>query len=236
MKQELRNIAIIAHVDHGKTTLVDRILYQVEMFRENQEVQELILDSNELERERGITILSKNVSVRYKGVKINIIDTPGHSDFGGEVERVLNMADGVLLLVDAFEGPMPQTRFVLQKAIQLGLKPVVVINKVDKPNCSPDDVQEAVFDLMFSLDATEEQLDFPTVFGSSKQGWMSDDWKKPAQDVAHLLDVILEHIPAPAENHGKLQLQINSLDYSSYIGRIAVGRVTRGGIQAGMQV
>ncbi len=236
MKQELRNIAIIAHVDHGKTTLVDRILHQVEMFRDNQDVQDLILDSNELERERGITILSKNVSVRYKGVKINIIDTPGHSDFGGEVERVLNMADGVLLLVDAFEGPMPQTRFVLQKAIELGLKPVVVVNKVDKPNCHPDDVQEAVFDLMFSLEATEEQLDFPTVYGSSKEGWMSDDWQKPGQDVAHLLDIILEHVPAPMENPGTLQLQINSLDYSSYLGRIAVGRITRGGIQAGMQV
>ncbi len=236
MNQELRNIAIIAHVDHGKTTLVDRILHQVDLFRENQEVEDLILDSNELERERGITILSKNVSVRYKGVKINIIDTPGHSDFGGEVERVLNMADGVLLLVDAFEGPMPQTRFVLQKAIELGLKPVVVVNKVDKPNCQPDEVQESVFDLMFSLDATEDQLDFPTVFGSSKEGWMSEDWQKPAQGVAHLLDIIIEHVPAPKENHGTLQLQINSLDYSSYIGRIAVGRVTRGGIQAGMQV
>ncbi|MFC2115644.1 translational GTPase TypA [Bacteroidota bacterium] len=234
--QEIRNIAIIAHVDHGKTTLVDRILHQVKLFRENQEVQELILDSNELERERGITILSKNVSVRYNDVKINIIDTPGHSDFGGEVERVLNMADGVLLLVDAFEGPMPQTRFVLQKAIQLGLKPIVVINKVDKPNCNPDDTQEAVFDLMFSLEATEEQLDFPTVFGSSKQGWMSKDWNTPAEDVSYLLDQIIEHIPAPEQNHGKLQLQINSLDYSSYIGRIAVGRVTRGGIQAGMPV
>jgi len=236
MKQELRNIAIIAHVDHGKTTLVDRILHQVKLFRDNQEVQELILDSNELERERGITILSKNVSVRYKDVKINIIDTPGHSDFGGEVERVLNMADGVLLLVDAFEGPMPQTRFVLQKAIQLGLKPIVVINKVDKPNCNPEDTQEAVFDLMFSLDASEEQLDFPTVFGSSKQGWMSDDWKTPGEDVSFLLDQIIEHIPAPKPNHGKLQLQINSLDYSSYLGRIAVGRVTRGGIKAGMPV
>jgi len=236
MKQELRNIAIIAHVDHGKTTLVDRILYQVKLFRDNQEVQELILDSNELERERGITILSKNVSVRYKDVKINLIDTPGHSDFGGEVERVLNMADGVLLLVDALEGPMPQTRFVLQKAIQLGLKPIVVINKIDKQNCNPEDTQEAVFDLMFSLDASEEQLDFPTVFGSSKHGWMSDDWKTPGEDVSFLLDQIIEHIPAPKPNHGKLQLQINSLDYSSYLGRIAVGRVTRGGIQAGMPV
>jgi GTP-binding protein len=235
-QQDIRNIAIIAHVDHGKTTLVDRILYQVKLFRENQEVQELILDSNELERERGITILSKNVSVRYKGVKINIIDTPGHSDFGGEVERVLNMADGVLLVVDAFEGPMPQTRFVLQKALRLGLKPIVVINKVDKPNCNPDHAQEAIFDLMFNLDATEEQLDFPTVFGSSKEGWMSGDWRSPSEDVSFLLDQIIEHIPAPVPNPGRLQLQINSLDYSSYIGRIAVGRVTRGAIQAGMPV
>jgi GTP-binding protein len=236
MQQDIRNIAIIAHVDHGKTTLVDRILHQVKLFRENQEVQELILDSNELERERGITILSKNVSVRYKGVKINIIDTPGHSDFGGEVERVLNMADGVLLVVDAFEGPMPQTRFVLQKALRLGLKPIVVINKVDKPNCNPDHAQEAVFDLMVNLDATEEQLDFPTVFGSSKQGWMSGDWRSPSEDVSFLLDQIIEHIPAPVPNPGRLQLQINSLDYSSYIGRIAVGRVTRGALQAGMPV
>ncbi len=234
--QELRNIAIIAHVDHGKTTLVDRILHQVKLFRENQEVRDLILDSNELERERGITILSKNVSVRYKGVKINIIDTPGHSDFGGEVERVLNMADGVLLVVDAFEGPMPQTRFVLQKALQLGLKPVVVINKVDKPNCSPDEVHEAVFELMYHLDATEDQLNFPTVYGSSKQGWMSSDWRKPTQDVSYLLDIILEHIPAPAPVPGSLQMQISSLDYSSYQGRIAVGRISRGVIKAGMTV
>ncbi|HNS18171.1 MAG TPA: translational GTPase TypA [Bacteroidales bacterium] len=233
---EIRNIAIIAHVDHGKTTLVDRILYQVKLFRENQEVRELILDSNELERERGITILAKNVSVRYKGVKINIIDTPGHSDFGGEVERVLNMADGVLLVVDAFEGPMPQTRFVLQKALQLGLKPVVVINKVDKLNCSPDEVHEAIFELMYSLDATEDQLNFPTVYGSSKQGWMSPDWKKPTTDVSYLLDVILEHIPAPAHVAGTLQMQISSLDYSSYQGRIAVGRISRGVIKAGMPV
>ena len=190
--QDIRNIAIIAHVDHGKTTLVDRILYQSKLFRDNQEVRELILDSNDLERERGITILAKNVSVRYKGVKINIIDTPGHSDFGGEVERVLNMADGVLLLVDAFEGPMPQTRFVLQKALELGLKPIVVINKVDKPNCKPDEAEEAVYDLMFSLDANEEQLEFPTVFGSSKQGWMSDDWRKPTKDITYLLDTITE--------------------------------------------
>lgn len=234
--QEIRNIAIIAHVDHGKTTLVDRILYQVKLFRDNQEKRELILDSNDLERERGITILSKNVSVRYKNVKINIIDTPGHSDFGGEVERVLNMADGVLLLVDAFEGPMPQTRFVLQKALDLGLKPIVVINKVDKPNCSPDEVQEKVFDLMFNLDATEDQLNFPTVFGSSKQGWMSADWQNPTKDVSYLLDTIIKHIPAPKHVPGTLQLQITSLDYSSYVGRIAVGRISRGSIKAGMQL
>lgn len=233
---EIRNIAIIAHVDHGKTTLVDRILHQVKLFRENQDMGELILDSNELERERGITILSKNVSVRYKGVKINIIDTPGHSDFGGEVERVLNMTDGVLLVVDAFEGPMPQTRFVLQKALALGLKPVVVINKVDKPNCDPEGSNDAVFDLMFALEANEEQLDFPTVYGSSKQGWMSDDWRNPASDVSHLLDVILEHIPPPAVKQGSLQMQISSLDYSSYLGRIAVGRIARGRIKAGMPV
>ena len=194
---EIRNVAIIAHVDHGKTTLVDRILYQSNLFRDNQEKKELILDNNDLERERGITILSKNVSVRYKGVKINIIDTPGHADFGGEVERVLNMADGVLLVVDAFEGPMPQTRFVLQKAIQLNLKPIVVINKVDKPNCDPELTQEKVFDLMFSLGATEDQLDFPTAFGSSKQGWMSEDWRKPTTDITYLLDLILKYIPAP---------------------------------------
>ncbi|PID94435.1 MAG: translational GTPase TypA [Bacteroidetes bacterium] len=234
--EALRNIAIIAHVDHGKTTLVDRILHQVKMFRENQEVDDLILDSNDLERERGITILSKNVSVRYKGVKINIIDTPGHTDFGGEVERVLNMADGVLLVVDAFEGPMPQTRFVLQKAIELNLKPIVVINKVDKPNCSPDITQESVFDLMFNLDATEEQLDFPTVYGSSKQGWMAADWRNPTDDVSHLLDMILEHIPAPEPNPGDLQIQISSLDYSSYLGRIAVGRIARGEVRMGQQV
>jgi GTP-binding protein len=233
---QIRNIAIIAHVDHGKTTLVDRILHQVKLFRDNQEVRDLILDSNELERERGITILAKNVSVRYKGVKINIIDTPGHSDFGGEVERVLNMADGVLLVVDAFEGPMPQTRFVLQKALQLGLKPVVVINKVDKPNCSPDEVHEAIFELMYHLDATEDQLNFPTVYGSSKQGWMAPDWRQPTQDVSYLLDVILEHIPAPASLPGTLQMQISSLDYSSYQGRIAVGRISRGMIRAGMPV
>ena len=230
---EIRNIAIIAHVDHGKTTLVDKILHQVDLFRENQAVQDLILDSNDLERERGITILSKNVSVRYKDVKINIIDTPGHSDFGGEVERVLNMADGVLLLVDAFEGPMPQTRFVLQKALELGLKPIVVINKVDKPNCTPEEANEQVFELMFSLDATEEQLDYQTVYGSSKQGWMGADWKTPTDDVTYLLDTIIEHFDPPKENPGTLQLQISSLDYSSYTGRIAVGRIHRGSIKMG---
>lgn len=233
---EIRNIAIIAHVDHGKTTLVDRILHQVNLFRDNQDMGELILDSNDLERERGITILSKNVSVRYKDTKINIIDTPGHSDFGGEVERVLNMADGVLLIVDAFEGPMPQTRFVLQKAIILGLKPIVVINKVDKPNCTPDIAQEKVFDLMFSLEATEDQLDFPTVFGSSKLGWMGPDWKQQTTDVTYLLDTILQHIPASKPKEGSLQMQITSLDYSSYTGRIAVGKVTRGELIPGSQV
>ena len=232
----IRNVAIIAHVDHGKTTLVDRILYQSRLFRDNQETNDLILDNNDLERERGITILSKNVSVRYKGVKINIIDTPGHSDFGGEVERVLNMADGVILLVDAFEGPMPQTRFVLEKALQLGLKPIVVINKVDKPNCYPEETHEAVFDLMFNLGANEDQLDFPTVFGSSKQGWMSDDYKKPTTDISHLLDVILEHIPEAKYEDGTPQMLITSLDYSSYVGRIAVGRLKRGILQAGMNV
>jgi len=234
--QNIRNVALIAHVDHGKTTMVDRILHQVKLFRANQDVQDLILDSNDLERERGITILSKNVSVRYKDTKINIIDTPGHSDFGGEVERVLNMADGVLLLVDAFEGPMPQTRFVLQKAIELGLKPIVVVNKVDKPNCVPESVQESVFDLMYSLDASEDQLNFPTVYGSSKEGWMGPDWKEPTNDVSYLLDTILEYIVPPDDNPGALQLQISSLDYSSYIGRIAVGRVTRGKIKEGMHV
>ncbi len=232
----IRNIAIIAHVDHGKTTLVDRILHQMKMFRDNEEVEDLILDSNDLERERGITILSKNVSVRYKDVKINIIDTPGHSDFGGEVERVLNMADGVLLLVDAFEGPMPQTRFVLQKAIELNLKPIVVINKVDKPNCKPEEVQEQVFDLMAHLDASEDQLDFPTVYGSSKEGWMGKDWLKPTQDVSFLLDQIIEHIPEAPFVEGSLQMMITSLDYSSYVGRIAVGRISRGTIQMGQQV
>lgn len=234
--QNIRNIAIIAHVDHGKTTLVDKILHQVKLFRENQAMGELILDSNDLERERGITILSKNVSVRYKGIKINIIDTPGHSDFGGEVERVLNMADGVLLLVDAFEGPMPQTRFVLQKALALNLKPIVVINKVDKPNCDPIATHEAVFDLMFNLDATEDQLDFPTVYGSSKEGWMSSDYTKPTTDITYLLDTIIKHIPEPIFDTGSLQMQITSLDYSSYVGRIAVGRLTRGIMKWGQNV
>lgn len=234
--QNIRNIAIIAHVDHGKTTLVDRMLHQVKLFRDNQEMGDLILDSNDLERERGITILSKNVSVRYNNVKINIIDTPGHSDFGGEVERVLNMAEGVILLVDAFEGPMPQTRFVLQKAIDLGLKPIVVINKVDKPNCRPDEVYEAVFDLMFNLGATEEQLDFPVIYGSSKQGWMSSDWEKPTNDVIYLLDRIIEHIPPAEFKEGTPQMQITSMDYSSYVGRIAVGKLHRGTIKMGMPV
>ena len=234
--KEIRNVAVIAHVDHGKTTLVDRILHQVKLFRENQEVQELYLDNNDLERERGITILAKNVSVHYKDVKINVIDTPGHSDFGGEVERVLNMADGVLLIVDAFEGPMPQTRFVLQKALELGLKPVVVINKVDKPNCNPEETHEKVFDLMYSLDATEDQLDFPTVYGSSKVGWMGPDWKNPTEDVSFLLDTIIDHIPPAKEVEGTLQMRITSLDYSSYMGRIAVGRVSRGSLIPGSQV
>jgi len=233
---DIRNIAIIAHVDHGKTTLVDRILHLVKLFRDNQKVQDLILDSNDLEREKGITILSKNISVRYKGTKINIIDTPGHSDFGGEVERVLNMANGVLLLVDAFEGPMPQTRFVLQKALALGLKIIVVINKVDKPNCKPEEVNELVFELMFSLDATEEQLNFLTVYGSAKQGWMAADWKKPTDDFTYLLDTIIEYFDPPKENPGTLQLQISSLDYSSFTGRIAVGKIHRGSIKMGDQV
>ena len=233
---EIRNIAIIAHVDHGKTTMVDRILHQSNLFRDNQEVRDLILDSNDLEREKGITILSKNVSVRYKDTKINIIDTPGHSDFGGEVERVLNMADGVLLLVDAFEGPMPQTRFVLQKALELGLKVIVVINKVDKPNCKPEDTNELVFELMFSLDATEEQLDYPVVYGSSKNGWMGEDWNTPTTDVTYLLDTILKHIPAAKENPGSLQMRISSLDYSSFTGRIAVGRVHRGSLKMGDKI
>lgn len=234
--QNIRNVAIIAHVDHGKTTLVDRMLYQAKLFRDNQETKELILDNNDLERERGITILSKNVSIRYKGFKINIIDTPGHSDFGGEVERVLNMADGVLLVVDAFEGPMPQTRFVLQKAIELNLKPIVVINKVDKPNCNPVETQEKVFDLMFSLGASEEQLDFPTVYGSSKQGWMGEDWQQPTEDVSYLLDMIIKHIPEYKCEEGNTQLMISSLDYSSYVGRIAVGRLHRGTLVAGQDV
>lgn len=234
--QNIRNVAIIAHVDHGKTTLVDRMLYQAKLFRDNQETKDLILDNNDLERERGITILSKNVSIRYKGYKINVIDTPGHSDFGGEVERVLNMADGVLLVVDAFEGPMPQTRFVLQKAIELNLKPIVVINKVDKPNCNPVETQEKVFDLMFSLGATEEQLDFPTVYGSSKQGWMGEDWEQPTEDVSYLLDMIIKHIPAYNVTDGNTQLMISSLDYSSYVGRIAVGRLHRGTLIAGQDV
>ncbi len=232
----LRNIAIIAHVDHGKTTLVDKILHQVRLFRDNQETQDLILDSNDLERERGITILSKNVSVRYKDHKINIIDTPGHSDFGGEVERVLNMADGVLLVVDAFEGPMPQTRFVLQKAMEMGHKAIVVVNKVDKPNCRPEETMEKVFDLMYSLDATEEQLDFRTVYGSSKNGWMSEDWKNPTTDVTYLLDTVIDYFEPPKENPGTLQIQVSSLDYSSYTGRIAVGRVHRGSVKAGDRV
>jgi len=234
--EEIRNIAVIAHVDHGKTTLVDRILYQVKLFRENQVMGDLILDSNDLERERGITILSKNVSVRYKNVKINIIDTPGHADFGGEVERVLNMAEGVLLIVDAFEGPMPQTRFVLQKALELGLKPIVVVNKVDKPNCRPEETQEKVFDLMHSLKATEDQLDFPTVYGSSKLGWMGPDWSVPTTDVSYLLDTILEHIPPAKMIEGTLQMRISSLDYSSYQGRIAVGKISRGILLPGSQV
>ena len=234
--QDIRNIAIIAHVDHGKTTLVDRMIYQAKLVRDQEKLGELILDNNDLERERGITILAKNVSVNYKGVKINIIDTPGHSDFGGEVERVLNMADGVLLLVDAFEGCMPQTRFVLQKALELGKKPIVVVNKVDKPNCRPDEVQEEVFDLMCSLNATDEQLDFKTIFGSAKQGWMSDDWKNPTSDITPLLDAILAEIPAPKIVEGTPQLQVTSLEYSPYVGRIAVGKLTRGELKTGQQV
>ncbi len=227
----IRNIAIIAHVDHGKTTLVDKMLLAGNLFRNNQQTEDLTLDNNDLERERGITILSKNVSIRYKDTKINIIDTPGHADFGGEVERVLNMADGCILVVDAFEGPMPQTRFVLQKALEIGLKPILVINKVDKPNCRPEEVQENVFDLMFSLDATEEQLDFPTVYGSAKQGWMSNDWTKPSDSIFPLLDTIVEHIPEPKSLKGTPQLLITSLDFSSYVGRIAIGRVHRGTIE-----
>lgn len=234
--QEIRNIALIAHVDHGKTTLVDRMIYQANLVRQPENLGQLILDNNDIERERGITILAKNVSVTYKGVKINIIDTPGHSDFGGEVERVLNMADGVLLLVDAFEGCMPQTRFVLQKALELGKKPIVVVNKVDKPNCRPDEVQEEVFDLMCSLNATDDQLDFKTIFGSAKQGWMSEDWKTPTSDITPLLDAILEVIPAPKVVEGTPQLQVTSLEYSPYVGRIAVGKLTRGTLKTGQQV
>ena len=233
---DIRNIAIIAHVDHGKTTLVDKMLMAGNLFRDNQQTGELMLDNNELERERGITILSKNVSIQYKDTKINIIDTPGHSDFGGEVERVLNMADGCLLLVDAFEGPMPQTRFVLQKALEIGLKPVVVVNKVDKPNCRPEEVYEMVFDLMCDLDATEEQLDFPVIYGSAKNGWMGADWSTPTNDITYLLDTILEHIPAPTVLEGTPQMLITSLDYSNYTGRIAVGRVHRGTLREGMNI
>jgi len=232
----LRNVAIIAHVDHGKTTLVDKMLLAGKLFSDHEIPGELILDNNDLERERGITILAKNVSITYKGHKINIIDTPGHSDFGGEVERVLNMADGVLLLVDAFEGPMPQTRFVLQKAIELGLKPIVVINKVDKLNCTPEEVNDAVFDLMFNLDATEEQLDFPTLYGSAKNGWMGPDWKKQTENIFPLLDAIIEHITAPNIADGNLQMLITSLDYSNYTGRIAIGRLQRGQLKTGQQI
>ncbi|MCQ2193779.1 MAG: translational GTPase TypA [Paludibacteraceae bacterium] len=235
--QKIRNVAIIAHVDHGKTTLVDKMLLAGQLFKDHEKPQDLILDNNDLERERGITIVSKNVSIRYKDYKINIIDTPGHSDFGGEVERVLNMADGVLLLVDAFEGPMPQTRFVLQKALQIGLKPIVVINKVDKPNCRPDEVQEEVFDLMFNLDATEEQLDFPTIYGSAKNNWMSDDWKKPREnDITPVLDAIIEHIPEPEYLEGTPQMLVTSLDFSAYVGRIAIGRIHRGSLKENQEV
>ena len=234
--QKIKNIAIIAHVDHGKTTLVDKMLLLGKLFRENENPGDLILDSNDLERERGITILSKNVSVNYKDYKINIIDTPGHADFGGEVERVLNMADGVLLLVDAFEGTMPQTRFVLQKALSLGLKPIVVINKVDKSNCRPEEVQEQVFDLMFNLDASEDQLDFPTIYGSAKQGWMSDDWQKPTSDISALMDCIIENIPDSKTQEGTPQMLITSLDYSSYVGRIAIGKLLRGTLKQGMHI
>ncbi len=235
--QDIRNVAIIAHVDHGKTTLVDKMLLAGKLFREDKASDvDTYLDNNDLERERGITILSKNVSISYKGTKINIIDTPGHADFGGEVERVLNLADGCLLLVDAFEGPMPQTRFVLQKAIEMGLKPIVVINKVDKPNCRPEEVQDLVFDLMFSLGATEEQLDFATIYGSAKEGWMSDDYQKPTEDITMLLDTIVEHIPAPTQIDGPSQMLITSLDFSSYVGRIAVGRVHRGTFKEGQDV
>ena len=234
--QDIRNIAIIAHVDHGKTTLVDKMMLAGHLFRNDQTNGELVLDNNDLERERGITILSKNVSINYKGTKINIIDTPGHADFGGEAERGLNMADGCILLVDAFEGPMPQTRFVLQKALQIGLKPVVVVNKVDKPNCRPEEVYEMVFDLMFSLNATEDQLDFPVIYGSAKNNWMSTDWKTPTENLVPLLDAIIEHIPAPKQLEGTPQMLITSLDYSAYTGRIAVGRVHRGTLKEGMNI
>ena len=234
--QDIRNIAIIAHVDHGKTTLVDKMMLAGHLFRGDQTNGELVLDNNDLERERGITILSKNVSINYKGTKINIIDTPGHADFGGEVERVLNMADGCILLVDAFEGPMPQTRFVLQKALQIGLKPIVVVNKVDKPNCRPEEVHEMVFDLMFSLNATEDQLDFPVIYGSAKNNWMGEDWKTPTDNITPLLDAIIKYIPAPEILEGTPQMLITSLDYSSYTGRIAVGRVHRGTLKEGMNI
>jgi GTP-binding protein len=233
---KIRNIAIIAHVDHGKTTLVDKLLYAGHLFKDHENPGELIMDSNDLERERGITILAKNVSVRYKDYKINVIDTPGHSDFGGEVERVLNMADGCLLLVDAFEGPMPQTRFVLQKALQLGLKPIVVVNKVDKKNCTPEEVHEQVFDLMFQLDANENQLDFPTFYGSAKQGWMGPDWRTPTTDITPLLEGVIEHIPEPKVDQGPTQMMITSLEYSAYIGRVAIGRVQRGTVKAGQNI
>jgi GTP-binding protein len=234
--KSIRNIAIIAHVDHGKTTLVDKMLYQANLFRDNQEQDDLILDNNDLERERGITILSKNVSIVYKDIKVNIIDTPGHADFGGEVERVLNMADGVLLLVDAFEGPMPQTRFVLQKALEMGLKPCVVVNKVDKENCTPDEVHEAIFDLMFNLDATEEQLDFPTVYGSAKQEWMSTDWRNRTEDITALLDMVIKEVPEPTITEGNTQMLVTSLDFSSFTGRIAIGRLQRGDLKEGQLV
>lgn len=234
--QDIRNIAIIAHVDHGKTTLVDKMMLAGHLFRNDQTNGELVLDNNDLERERGITILSKNVSINYNGTKINIIDTPGHADFGGEVERVLNMADGCILLVDAFEGPMPQTRFVLQKALQIGLKPIVVVNKVDKPNCRPEEVYEMVFDLMFSLNATEDQLDFPVLYGSAKNNWMGTDWNTPTDSLAPLLDAIVKYIPAPKQLEGTPQMLITSLDYSAYTGRIAVGRVHRGTLKEGMNI
>ncbi|MEM6697304.1 MAG: translational GTPase TypA [Bacteroidota bacterium] len=236
MELSIRNVAIIAHVDHGKTTLVDRMLHAGDLFGDHEKPGELIMDNNELERERGITILSKNASITYKGVKINVIDTPGHSDFGGEVERVLNMADAAILLVDAFEGPMPQTRFVLQKALELGLKPILVVNKVDKENCTPEEVQESVFDLMFDLDATEEQLEFPTIFGSAKNGWMSEDWQQPTDNIHALLDLIVEYVPEPKVEDGNLQMLVTSLDYSSYIGRIAIGRLQRGALKANQRV